>query len=78
MLPMGFAPKSGGERVNTLRPATLLDVIDEQCWHRALAMAEEFYQLARASNDFSASFAPCLEALKAHLTDARQRIERLG
>ena len=78
MLPMGFAPKSGGERVNTLRPAVILDVIDEQCWHRALEMAEEFYRLARASKNFSASFEPCLDALHAHLADARQRIERLG
>ena len=78
MLPMGFAPKSGGERVNTLRPATLLDVIDEQCWHQALALAEEFYRLSRTSTQFSASFAPCLEALGRHLADARQRIERLG
>ncbi|PIJ41561.1 type II toxin-antitoxin system HipA family toxin YjjJ [Tatumella sp. OPLPL6] len=78
MLPMGFAPKSGGERVNTLRPATITDVIDEQCWHRALEMAEEFYRLVQASTQFSASFVPCLEALGTHLADARQRIERLG
>jgi len=78
MLPMGFAPKSGGERVNTLRPATITDVIDEQCWRQALEMAEEFYRLAQASTQFSANFAPCLEALGQHLADARQRIGRLG
>ncbi|MBT0729233.1 type II toxin-antitoxin system HipA family toxin YjjJ [Rosenbergiella nectarea] len=78
MLPMGFAPKSGGERVNTLRPASLLDVIDEQCWHQALQMAEEFYRLVLACDKFSDNFAPCLDALGSHLADARQRIERLG
>ncbi|MBT0723108.1 type II toxin-antitoxin system HipA family toxin YjjJ [Rosenbergiella sp. S61] len=78
MLPMGFAPKSGGERVNTLRPATLLDTIDELSWHEALQMAEEFLRLARECNQFSDNFMPCLTALATHLADARQRIARLG
>lgn len=78
MLPMGFAPKSGGERVDTLRPANLNDAVDEQIWHEGLVMAEKFVNLACECDQFSANFSPCLIALKAHLADARQRISRLG
>lgn len=78
ILPMGFAPKSGGEIVNTLRPATLLDAIDGDAWREALELAERFFALARDCDRFSASFAPCLTALRAHLDEARARISRLG
>ncbi|MCG5126431.1 type II toxin-antitoxin system HipA family toxin YjjJ [Enterobacter mori] len=78
ILPMGFAPKSGGELVNTLRPATLLDAIDGETWREALELAEQFFALARDCDHFSASFAPCLTALRAHLDVARSRISRLG
>ncbi len=78
ILPMGFAPKSGGELVNTLRPATLLDAIDGETWREALELAEQFFALAHDCDRFSASFAPCLTALRAHLDEARSRISRLG
>ena len=78
MLPMGFAPKSGGERVDILRPVNLIAGIDESTWHKALALAEEFLRLALESDHFSPNFAPCLHALMTHLTDARLRISRLG
>lgn len=78
ILPMGFAPKSGGEMVNTLRPATLLDAIDGETWREALELSERFFALASDCDRFSASFAPCLTALRAHLDDARSRISRLG
>ncbi|MDW2870122.1 type II toxin-antitoxin system HipA family toxin YjjJ [Enterobacter hormaechei] len=77
MLPMGFAPKSGG-MVNTLRPAMLLDAITGEIWHESLELAERFYALVSDCNRFSASFAPCLAALRAHLDEARSRISRLG
>lgn len=78
ILPMGFAPKSGGEMVNTLRPATLLDAIDGETWREALELSERFFALASDCDRFSASFAPCLTALRAHLDEARSRISRLG
>ncbi|MBO4150027.1 type II toxin-antitoxin system HipA family toxin YjjJ [Enterobacter ludwigii] len=78
MLPMGFAPKSGGGMLNTLRPAMLLDAIVGEIWHESLELAERFYALVSNCNRFSASFAPCVAALRAHLDEARSRISRLG
>ncbi|WP_420254753.1 type II toxin-antitoxin system HipA family toxin YjjJ [Enterobacter asburiae] len=78
MLPMGFAPKSGGALVNTLRPATLIDGIAGETWHEALELAERFYALASGCSRFSANFAPCLAALRSHLDEARLKVSRLG
>ncbi len=78
MLPMGFAPKSGGALVNTLRPVTLIDAVAGEIWHEALELAERFYALASDCRRFSASFSPCLAALRSHLDEARSRISRLG
>ena len=78
MLPMGFAPKSGGALVNTLRPATLIDAIAGETWHEALALAERFYTLASSCGRFSSNFAPCLAALRSHLDEARLKVSRLG
>ncbi|MCA2028432.1 type II toxin-antitoxin system HipA family toxin YjjJ [Enterobacter sp. K16B] len=78
MLPMGFAPKSGGALVNTLRPVTLIDAVAGKIWHEALELAERFYALASDCRRFSASFSPCLAALRSHLDEARSRISRLG
>lgn len=78
MLPMGFAPKSGGALVNTLRPVTLIDAVAGEIWHEALELAERFYALASDCRRFSASFSPCLAALRNHLDEARSRISRLG
>lgn len=78
VLPMGFAPKSGGEIVNMLRPAILPEAIGGETWREALELAERFYSLACDSDRFSASFEPCLAALRRHLDEARGRICRLG
>lgn len=78
ILPMGFAPKSGGGMVNTLRPALLVEAIDGEIWHDALDLAENFFALANECRHFSANFAPCLMALRGHLDEVRGRISRLG
>ncbi len=78
ILPMGFAPKSGGEIVNTLRPVTLLDGISCEIWQECLELAEQFYTLAESCNCFSDNFSPCLKALRSHLDEASSRISRLG
>lgn len=78
ILPMGFAPKSGGEIVNTLRPVTLIEAISAETWRETLSLAEDFFVLASDSSQLSASFTPCLEALRRHLDDAKSRLSRLG
>lgn len=77
ILPMGFAPKSGGEIVNTLRPVVLLDGISGKIWRECLALAEQFYTLANHCHCFSNNFSPCLKALRHHLDEASSRISRL-
>ena len=77
ILPMGFAPKVGGEIVNTLRPATLLDGISREIWRESLALAEQFYTLLTHCHALSDNFSPCLNALRNHLDEASSRISRL-
>ncbi|GAA3611147.1 hypothetical protein GCM10023078_42500 [Gibbsiella greigii] len=77
ILPMGFAPRTGGAIVNELRPASLPDVISGDTWREALNLAENFFAIASGCDRFSARFAPCLEALHRHLDEARSRIARL-
>ncbi|MCU6671566.1 type II toxin-antitoxin system HipA family toxin YjjJ [Enterobacteriaceae bacterium H4N4] len=78
ILPMGFAPKAGGELVNTLRPATLPDTIGGDVWREALDLAENFFSLATSCNGFSENFVPCLTALRGHLDEITSRISRMG
>ncbi|MFS2221183.1 type II toxin-antitoxin system HipA family toxin YjjJ [Pantoea sp. B65] len=78
ILPMGFAPRTGGAIVNELRPASLPEVISRNIWQEALGLAESFFVIASSCERFSANFVPCLEALRHHLDEARSRIARLG
>lgn len=78
MLPMGFAPRSGGALVDTLPPASLTSSVDGDTWREALGLAERFFELVRHCDGFSARFTPCLEALRRHIDDAASRIARLG
>lgn len=78
ILPMGFAPRTGGAIVNELRPASLPEIISRDIWQEALALAEDFFVIARSCGRFSANFVPCLETLRHHLDEARSRIARLG
>lgn len=78
ILPMGFAPRTGGAIVNELRPASLPEVISRDIWQEALGLAEDFFVIASSCERFSANFVPCLETLRHHLDEARSRIARLG
>lgn len=78
MLPMGFAPRSGGALVDTLAPAMLIAEVDASCWRQALVLAQDFHARLRAHDGFSARFAPCIAALGAHIDTAAERIARLG
>ena len=78
VLPMGFAPGSGGAIVNTLPPASLSASVDGETWRAALQLAERFLAMLNDGAGFSGSFTPCIEALRQHIDEAASRIARLG
>lgn len=78
VLPMGFAPGSGGTIVNTLPPASLSASVDGETWRAALHLAEGFFAMLSDCAGFSGSFTPCIEAIRQHIDEAASRIARLG
>jgi hypothetical protein len=78
MLPMAFAPRSGGGLSEQLPPLDLHPSVAHQVWPAMLALARDYLGRLRADGRFSANFMPCLQALAAHLDEAASRIERLG
>lgn len=78
MLPMAFAPRSGGSLPNALPPARLHPEIPTATWHRALVIAECFVARLRDEEHFSEDWQPCTEMLARHVEDARTMVARLG
>jgi hypothetical protein len=78
VLPMGFAPRSGGALVNTLLPASLSASVDGETWRAALNLAERFFTMLSDCAGFSSSFTPCIKAIRQHIDEAASRIARLG
>ena len=78
MLPMAFAPRSGGGLPDQLPPLELHPSVAHEVWPAMLALARDYLDRLRADGRFSANFAPCLQALAAHLDEAGRRIDRLG
>jgi hypothetical protein len=78
MLPMGFAPRSGGVLSNTLSEAIIHAGIPPAIWHQALDMARAYVATLRNEKRFSAAFQPCLAALESHVESAGKKIARLG
>ena len=78
VLPMGFAPRSGGAIVDTLPPASLPVSVDGETWRKALHLAEMFFALVSDCDGFSSRFSPCIEAMRRHIDEAAPRIARLG
>lgn len=78
VLPMGFAPRSGGVIVNTLSPASLSASVDGETWREALQLAERFFAMLQDCDGFSDRFTPCLEAIRRHIDEGASRISRLG
>jgi len=78
VLPMGFAPRSGGEIIDTLPPASLSALVDGETWCEALRLAENFFAMIRDCDGFSGRFSPCIEAIRQHIDEAASRIVRLG
>ena len=78
MLPMAFAPRSGGGLSSQLSPLDLHPSVAHEVWPAMLALARDYLDKLRADERFSGNFAPCLQALAAHLDEAARRIDRLG
>lgn len=78
MLPMGFAPRSGGGLPDTLAPANLRACVDADTWVRALELADNFLDRIRKEARFSNDFLACIDALVMHVNGARDKMRRLG
>ena len=78
VLPMAFAPKSGGSLVDMLPPASLSASVNEETWREALHLAEHYVAMLGDCAGFSRRFSPCIEALRRHIAEAASRIARLG
>lgn len=77
MTPMAFAPGIGGDLPQRPLALHIADQVSAQAWRQALPLAQAFVQrLTQAP--LSASFAPCLTALQAHVAQACTRIAHLG
>jgi hypothetical protein len=78
MLPMGFAPKSGGGIPSTLLDATIHADIPPEEWIRAAQVAQRYLVRLRSEQGFSQAFQPCIDALAHHIEAAAGMIARLG
>lgn len=78
MLPMCFAPRAGGGLPHTLAPANLRACVSADTWARALVLADDWLARIRADARFSEAFQACIAALAAHLSEAGEKIRRLG
>lgn len=77
MLPMGFAPRTGGEMPTMLNPARIHAYISPRLWHSAEQIARGYLAALRNEPGFSPAFQPCIEALTAHIDTAARVISRL-
>lgn len=78
VLPMGFAPGSGGALVDTLPPVSLSASVDGDTWREALRLAEMFFAMVSDCDGFSGRFSPCVESIRKRIDEAASRIARLG
>lgn len=78
MLPMAFAPKSGGGMPETLPEARIHAHISPVVWRKAETVARAYLAVLRQETGFSESFLPCIDALEHHIETAALKIGRLG
>jgi hypothetical protein len=78
MLPMGFAPLSGGGLRDHLPAANLHASVRNAVWVRALGLATDFLGRVRADSRFSEAFRSCIDALAKHIDEASVKASRLG
>lgn len=78
MLPMGFAPRSGGAIPTHIPAATIHANISPVIWRRAAVVARAYVQRLRSETRFTKTFLPCIDAMGAHVDAAALKIARLG
>ena len=78
MLPMGFAPRSGGGLPDSLPAANLHAGVRNAVWVRALGLAADFLGRVRGESRFSEAFGSCIDALAGHIDEAGAKVARLG
>lgn len=77
MLPMAFAPRSGGALPDSLPPVRLHASVSATTWRLALQLAENYVAALERENGFSSEWAGCQTALRQHVQEARAKIARL-
>ncbi len=78
MLPMVFAPKSGGAIPDALPEAQIHAHILPAAWRRAEAIARAYLSALHSESGFSEAFLPCIKALEQHVEVASVKIARLA
>jgi len=78
MLPMGFAPRSGGALPDEFPSARIHSGVEPETWRQALVLAEEFIRAMTSDSRFSENWVPCRDALVRHIEEARVKIGCLG
>lgn len=78
MLPMGFAPRSGGALPSELNDITPHADIPPEIWQRASRVALLYLDRLRNDSRFSAAFQPCIAALACYIDTLVGKIARLG
>lgn len=75
---MAFRPTASGRLQDSLMAAAISAEVGNEVWRQAQALAEDFLRRVQAETRFSARFAPCVAALRAHLAAAGEKTGRLG
>lgn len=78
MLPMAFSPTGGGVVRDEITAAYLHPSVEGRTWRAALVMARAYMTRLSHETRFSKAFAPCIAAIRRHLEDAGQKMDRLG
>jgi len=78
MTPMSFAPTSSGRLPDVIHPIHLHSSVRNENWRKAQCLATSYLARVRASNQFSAEFQTCIDALAAHLDNMNAQIIRLA
>jgi hypothetical protein len=78
MLPMGFAPLSGGGLRDKLSAVNLHASVKSAVWVRALGLVADFLGRVRVDSRFSEGFRSCIDVLAGHIDDAGVKMSRLG